>query len=103
MEKSAFLKEKNKPVPDEPRKTHAKKDTKRWCKGKVGREHNLEWIDWPNECYTNWMKVRNIERCKVRACTVCNKQFEICFNSVWSGKQDCICGLHTKITKFNSE
>ena len=92
-----FRRDKDKPLPEEPKKTRAKKDTRHWCKGKKGVEHVLAWIDWPNECYTNWMKDRHIERCKVRACTVCNKQFEICFNSVWSGKQNCICGLHKRV------
>jgi len=29
-------------VPDAPVRTHAKKDTRRWCKGKEGREHTAK-------------------------------------------------------------
>lgn len=97
MEKSVFLKEKNKPIPDEPKASHKKKDTKHWCLGKVGRAHKLEWIDRPNEIYTHWHAARGIERNKVRACTVCGKQYEICWNSSWGGKRNCICGLHNKV------
>lgn len=32
-------------LPEEPRPGKSKvKDTKRWCKGKVGREHEAEWV-----------------------------------------------------------
>ncbi len=92
-----FKKKKNKPLPEEPKPSHSKKDTKHWCKGKVGREHKLEWIDAPNQHYSEWMRQHDIERYKIRTCTVCGKQFEYCWNSTWSGKQDCICGLHKKV------
>lgn len=31
------------PMPEEPRKAHAVKDTKRWCRGRVGTEHVEQW------------------------------------------------------------
>lgn len=95
-ERPIYKIKKSEPLPEEPKPRPVKKDTKHWCKGKVGREHKLEWIDWPNEHYSKWHADRGIERCKVHACTVCGKHFEICWNSVWKGKQECICGLHRK-------
>ena len=95
-ERPTYSIKKNKPIPEEPKPRSNKKDTKHWCRGKVGRTHKLEWINWPNEHYSKWHADRGVEHCKVRACTVCGKQFEICWNSSWMRKQECICGLHKK-------
>lgn len=41
------------PAPDGPAKGKAKKNTKRWCRGRVGREHQLAIIDgekWSSPC-----------------------------------------------------
>jgi hypothetical protein len=78
------------PVPDVPAepKRQSKKNTKRWCRGKVGREHRMEWIhdkkhDWgqarPPE--SGWWTYR---------CAECLKHFDYC----WPIAQKCKCGQH---------
>ena len=42
------------PVPEEVRKYPGKKDKKKWCKGKVGIEHDYEWHYIPK-----WVGYRN--------------------------------------------
>ena len=44
------------PIPDPPAipKTKAKKDRKRWCRGKIGQEHDLVWkSSWEARGYLN--------------------------------------------------
>lgn len=56
-----------------------KKDTKRWCRGKVGVEHIPEWVKNP------YMYVY--------ACTSCGKHFDFCFE--WLTEK-CKCGHHSE-------
>lgn len=60
-----------------------KKNTKRWCKGHVGREHQIVWIRYNtvhnnNRLPDNWL----IQRCKV-----CKRTFEYCRSQM--GKSKC--------------
>lgn len=63
----------------------AKKNTKRWCKGKVGREHKVELGVSKNgwgrrQCeYVDWLRWLHDDgwMCRhVRSCTVCGKVME---------------------------
>jgi hypothetical protein len=73
--------------PEEPRQPYGKKDTRRWCRGRVGVEHKKAWFHgrW------NWNELR---------CTVCRRRFDWCFWRAWlagnpgAGEDKCICGLH---------
>lgn len=47
------------------------KDTKRWCRGKVGREHKPVCID-----YNDIKKVNYFKGWKVLVCEVCQKQLD---------------------------
>ncbi len=51
----------------------AKKNTKRWCKGKVGREHKLECMKAPTLMLGDPPRDMH-EHDRVLACTVCGKQ-----------------------------
>lgn len=79
--------------PAEPKRPAGKKDTKRWCRGKVGREHIFEWVrderrdfkrmfhGTPTPDHEAWWQLR---------CSACLKQKEYCtgmFNK-------CACGRH---------
>ena len=63
-----------------------KKNTRKWCKGKVGREHKLEWEK------SSW----GFSSTYVHICTVCGKHLDYCFESFWRFGKDkkCICGNH---------
>lgn len=63
---SALLR-KVKPLPDEPH-FHKKKDTRRWCKGKVGVEHAFELIEHHK---SRWFSF------KIYKCTNCGKKKHI--------------------------
>ena len=52
-------------TPERPRPRAAKKDTKHWCKGKVGREHRGEW---------RWAKPYRFLRSWEKACAECDKR-----------------------------
>jgi hypothetical protein len=68
-------------APDEPGKGNPKatkkKDTKRWCRGKVGVEHKLKCMDYSEvhhqkpDSIGSWGK-----GWKILACTVCGKELE---------------------------
>ena len=70
-------------IPDVPKPSPGKKDTKRWCKGKVGREHTPEITLRHNlKCYPmpEWAKGLRFYRSKLswwchheRICTTCGK------------------------------
>lgn len=89
---------KNKPIPEDPRKAPSKKDTKHWCKGKIGREHKLAWIDHPGFMLTEWQRDHNIEPLKLKRCSTCGKHFDVCWNSTWRNNSNCICGLHRRFS-----
>lgn len=68
-------KPKHKPIPHPERHGHKKKDTKRWCKGVVGREHTpvIEPNDrWKTGCdpTREWQILRCVEQ---ERCTTCDK------------------------------
>jgi hypothetical protein len=69
--------------PEEPKKRPpAKKDTKRWCGGHVGREHDTHWIQWMEHSTSTRL-----------ICKRCGKTLDWC-GSFWSKKSDCKCGKH---------
>lgn len=70
--------------PEEPKKRPpAKKDTKRWCGGHVGREHDPQ-----------WMYGSNTGSHTRQVCTRCGKVMGWC--GLWSFRAGggCKCGLH---------
>jgi hypothetical protein len=69
--------------PDRP-KHHSHKDTKRWCKGKPGREHKPGWIH--KGTWIRWQEW-------VKGCEVCGKQDwrGRCLGFVWK-TVGCSCG-----------
>jgi hypothetical protein len=62
--------------------TPAKKDTIKWCKGIVGREHVKEWKPRP-EPY--------LKDCRELVCINCEKKFDY-FYSGWSKSENHNCG-----------
>jgi hypothetical protein len=59
-------------APEAPRhKGKKKKDTKKWCRGKVGVAHTFEWTDRGNYRFTY----------KVEVCSTCGKHGRYDFNS----------------------
>lgn len=70
--------------PEEPRRS-SRKDTKRWCRGKVGVEHAYEWADDKRFDYDGTRE--GLPR--TLACTACGRQKDLC----WSAT-NCRCGAH---------
>lgn len=68
------------PEPNEPRTAAGRKDTKRWCRGKVGVKHSPEW------------RPDHIAQFTVYACTTCGRHLDWCggFHPV------CKCGRHAE-------
>lgn len=72
------------------RRQPAKKDTKRWCKGKVGREHQIETaLDpasaaWQRECQWNRGWAEFLACRHVKRCIVCSKIVQR-----WLPKEEC--------------
>jgi hypothetical protein len=64
--------------PDPPRRS-SKKNTRRWCRGKVGREHVRRWTIKPGIITYN-----------IEACSECDREFRYCFGPLQRG--GCICG-----------
>lgn len=68
------------------------KDTKKWCRGKVGIEHKMAWVDpYPNQ-YT---RIRGVWYDYL--CAECGKKFDYC-SKFWTGRRggSCRCGNHKK-------
>lgn len=63
-------------------KHSAKKNTKKWCGGKIGREHTPRWV--PGN-------YRGIGSMSTFECEKCRKHMDWCMP--W-GKRECKCGLH---------
>jgi len=43
-----------------------RKDTKRWCRGKVGKEHDWQPFDkWPGLGHSRWLRAWTMRRCQV--------------------------------------
>ena len=81
----------DRPQPDEPKRSNHK-DTKKWCKGVKGREHNYVWALDLRRCWNgsnDWYK---------HECTKCQKQDDYCV--IWNWQIDnnlvekCKCGFH---------
>jgi len=80
--------------PDEPKRSNHK-DTKKWCKGVKGREHNYVWVPDLRHHYSGhptypaWYK---------HECTKCQKQDDYCWPACWNDRDDikdrCKCGFH---------
>ena len=80
------------PVPEEPRPQRARKDTKHWCKGKVGREHKPELI--VHHAYSSimmrchelkWMTWSGQWSCRhAFKCTACGK-----YTKTWLTREEC--------------
>jgi len=76
----------------EPKRQKAKKDTKRWCGGHVGREH----IPWWDNHYWEWSgyrEPREVHISQTKICMTCKKHlgwrsttFQI-INGVWTPKK----------------
>lgn len=79
------------PVPEESRPHRARKDRKRWCKGRVGREHTPELVvhhaytSTMMQCHkTNWTwSDRWLCRHAYR-CTTCGK-----YTKTWLSREEC--------------
>ena len=70
-------------------KHYSKKDTKRWCKGVVGREHKNVEVDWMrrvNAAFANLNEGTSVFDHKwfCDLCTVCNKASRIRLNPLWT-------------------
>ena len=76
------------PASDEHRPVAGKKDTKRWCRGKVGAEHVKAWVlDRRYSTKTGRTGWYNFQ------CTECRRQFGFCTD--WIGtRRRCKCGHH---------
>jgi len=60
-------------TPDEPVKVSAaRKDTKRWCGGKMGRKHKPKCMDYASTKGDSWAR----QGWKILACTVCGKEID---------------------------
>lgn len=71
------------PAPEQP-KSGSKKNTRKWCRGRVGVKHQLEWMLDQTKfkpLRDPWMELR---------CTTCHKKFSYCTG--WFTA--CICGHH---------
>lgn len=57
-------------LPSGPAPVRAKKNTRRWCRGKAGVEHVTAWRKWPEGDYdSRWQHY-------VQYCTVCGKHLK---------------------------
>lgn len=61
--------------PERDKRWPGKKDTKRWCKGVVGREHQGEWVKHEYEMTVAGTR-KIIWLWNVKKCKVCGKQLE---------------------------
>ncbi len=100
--------------PDTPRRSSAKKDTKRWCGGKVGRAHVDAWVQYPWSSHNadrrdgwNGPIVRSFGFSYMLTCSACGMKWRgSCSGSArpwWSklpglrqyaSPDDCQCGNH---------
>lgn len=51
-----------------------KKDTKRWCRGVVGREHDAEWVSYSELNHSMGWFMRVFSGWKILRCKKCGKQ-----------------------------
>lgn len=78
-------------APEVPRRPSAKKDTKRWCLGKVGRQHVLAWER--NARFNHIPGRPDHEAWWSETCVNCRKEFRYCYRAFGRTKP-CACGRH---------
>lgn len=70
------------------RRSGNSKDTKLWCKGKIGREHVKEWRTSNKHNHrVKWMEL---------LCVNCEKRFDYCCEWLAGRGEVCKCGFHVK-------
>lgn len=79
------------PSSDEHRPVSGKKDTKRWCRGKVGIEHKKKWA--LNRRMDHSLTTKRPNTCWTFSCTECGKEFDYCTEYLGRGGK-CKCGHH---------
>lgn len=77
------------PQPEEPKRSNHK-DTKKWCKGVKGREHEYKW-QLTNKYPASWEWYED-------TCQKCGKQRDYCISSIECLAGKCKCGFHRKVT-----
>lgn len=73
----------------------SRKDTKRWCRGKVGVEHRYEWVRDERRDYAHALRGERTPDEKMwwhRRCSECLREAEYCAGFFG----ECICGRHRK-------
>lgn len=76
---------KNIPVNDQVKSPNSKKNTRKWCGGKEGKEHNK-----------HWQPAFHLTKAFEEVCSICGKKFRLCF-APWKElklSSECICGQH---------
>lgn len=68
-------------VPEQPKHKPKRKDTKKWCRGRVGKEHKLEWKTYEEVKHSSWC-AKGDSNWFILMCTVCNKQIEHCWSFI---------------------
>ncbi len=71
--------QRNTKVSDDPKPAPAKKDTKKFCKGKVGTPHQLECVK-----YVDAKKIDRTgsqQRWRILVCKVCGKELDIYYGN----------------------
>jgi len=79
---------KERPIPEEPKRSNHK-DTKKWCKGVKGRQHDYKWQlsnKFPTSC--EWYE---------DVCQKCSKHRNYCVSMDWTLSKICKCGFHKKV------
>jgi hypothetical protein len=80
------------PAPEVPRRPAGRKDTKRWCGGKVGREHTYEWVR--SERYGALQREPDSDAWWDERCSTCQKKRGYCWRGFGRHGRKCICGHH---------
>lgn len=78
-------------ISDEPtqslKPSSKKKDTKKWCKGKIGVEHQLKCVKYTDAKNLDHIRPRQISW-RILVCTVCGKELEIYYGRTTKPKPD---------------
>lgn len=53
------------------------KNTKKWCRGVVGREHNGVWMPYTEHKHFQGLHLKALKSWRVLVCTVCGKELEM--------------------------
>ena len=76
------------PRSQRPFRQRSKKDTRRWCRGKVGLLHRTEWL--PTRLGSDSYEL---------ICSVCGKKLNWCFHaSWWPRRNPCRCGRSAEVS-----